>query len=188
MTDEARLEEVGNGLAPVSEGWFIVNARDAAWLRSDAFGFRCKFDLDGRVAAAREGLDLVMFPEVGYTLAVLEPGKPSGMYHAESSQEGFLVLSGECIAIVEEEERTLRQFDFFHSPAGTRHVFVGAGDGPCVLLMVGNRVETTDDWITYPRSDAALARRAGVERETDSPREAYAPFGHWQTGGEKPAL
>jgi len=38
VVDEARLEEVGSGLAPVSRGWFVVNAGEAAWVRSDAFG------------------------------------------------------------------------------------------------------------------------------------------------------
>ncbi|HEX4525763.1 MAG TPA: cupin domain-containing protein [Gaiellaceae bacterium] len=186
MAGEARLERVGNGLAPVTEGWFVVNARDAAWVHHDAFGFRCKFDTDGRVASARPGLDPMMFPEVGYTLAVLEPGKPTGMYHAESSQEGFFVVSGECVAIIEEEERMLRQFDFFHCPAGTRHVFVGAGEGPCVVLMVGNRVEQDEHWIAYPVSNVASKRGAAVAEETNSAHEAYATFGHWQTGGERP--
>ena len=62
---------------------------------------------------------------------VLWPGEPNGLYHAEGVQEGFLVLSGECTLIVEEEERPLRQWDYFHCPADTSHVIVGAGDGPC---------------------------------------------------------
>ncbi len=130
----------------------------------------------------------MLFPGVGYTLAVLEPGKPTGMYHAESSEEGFLVISGECLAIIEEEERPLRQFDFFHCPPGTRHSFVGAGDGPCLLLMVGSRAGRDERWITYPASEAAAKHGAAVEAETASPREAYAPFGHWQTDGAKPEL
>jgi uncharacterized cupin superfamily protein len=185
MPDEARLEQVGNGLAPVTEGWFVVNARDAAWLQHDAFGFRCRFETDGRVASAREGLEPQMFDQIGYTLAVLEPGKPTGMYHAEESQEDFFVVSGECLAMVEEQERRLKQFDFLHCPPGTRHIFVGV-DEPCVVLMIGNRVGHRG--IVYPRSDVALARGAGVEQETNQPREAYAPFGHWQTGGAKPEL
>ncbi len=186
MADEARLEEVGNGLAPVTPGWFVVNARDAAWIEHDAFGFRCRFETDGRVAAARDDVEPHMFAEVGYTLAVLEPGKPTGMYHAEDQQEDFFVVSGECLAIVEEQERRLRQYDFLHCPPGTRHVFVGVADSPCVLLMIGNRVG--ERGIVYPRSEAALARGAGVEQETHAPQEAYAPFGHWQTGGAKPEL
>jgi uncharacterized cupin superfamily protein len=186
MTEEARLEQVGNGLAPVTPGWFVVNAREAAWITHDAFGSRCRFETDGRVATAREGLEPQMFPEIGYTLAVLEPGKPTGMYHAEKSQEDFFVVSGECLAIVEEQERRLQQYDFLHCPPGTRHIFVGLSGSPCVLLMIGNRLG--ERGITYPRSDAALAHEAGVGRETHSPQEAYAPFGHWQTGGPKPKL
>jgi hypothetical protein len=30
MVTEARLEAVHSGLAPLTEGWFVVNARDAA--------------------------------------------------------------------------------------------------------------------------------------------------------------
>ena len=186
MTEEARLEQVGNGLAPVTPGWFVVNARDAPWIQHDAFGFRCKFETDGRVASAREGLEPEMFAEIGYTLAVLEPGKPTGMYHAETTQEDFFVVSGECLAIVEEQERRLRQFDFLHCPPGTHHIFVGLNDAPCVLLMIGSRVG--ERGIIYPRSEAARAHDAGVEHETDTPHEAYAPFGHWQTGGPKPEL
>ena len=75
-----------------------------------------------------------MFEQLGFTLAVLEPGKPTGMYHAESSQEDFLVLAGACLLLVEEEERGLRAWDFVHCPPGTRHTFVGTGDGPCVIF------------------------------------------------------
>ncbi|HEY9450933.1 MAG TPA: hypothetical protein VIQ60_14375, partial [Gemmatimonadaceae bacterium] len=41
MVQEARLEEVGSGLAPISPGWFVVNVGEAAWVRHDAFGGRC---------------------------------------------------------------------------------------------------------------------------------------------------
>jgi uncharacterized cupin superfamily protein len=177
---EAHLEDVGSGLAPVSEGWFVVKVREAAWLTNAAFGARCVFESDARVLRIRGDLIEQRFPDVGITLAVLEPGRPSGLYHAESAQEDFLVLAGACIAIVEGEERRLRQWDLLHCPAGTAHVFVGAGDGPCVLFMVGAR--TSGKTIVYPRSDAALGQGAGVEEEMLSPREAYRPFPHWQLG------
>jgi uncharacterized cupin superfamily protein len=121
-----------------------------------------------------------MFDQLGFTLAVLEPGKPSGMYHAETSQENFLVLAGTCLLVVEEHERELRAWDFVHCPPGTRHTFVGTGDGPCVIFMTGARRE--GDTIVYPVSETARARSAGVETETDSPAEAYAPFTHWRLG------
>jgi uncharacterized cupin superfamily protein len=173
--DEARLEDLGSGLAPVSEGWFVVNARDAAWLTNEAFGARCIFEADPRIVRGSDHAP-VRFPELGITLAVLEPGKPSGLYHAESAQEDFLVLSGECRAVVEGSERRLRAWDFLHCPPGTEHGFAGAGDGPCVLLMLGTRPPGRS--IRYPPSDLT----ASVETETDSPREAYAPYPHWQRG------
>ncbi|HTO25828.1 MAG TPA: hypothetical protein VMJ49_07985, partial [Gaiellaceae bacterium] len=71
MVEEARLEDVGSGLAPVSPGWFVVNAGDAAWLRNDAFGARGKFDSDVRVLAERPDVEPHPFAEIGYTLAVL---------------------------------------------------------------------------------------------------------------------
>jgi uncharacterized cupin superfamily protein len=180
VIEEARLEDVGTGLAPAGPGWFVVNAADAAWVRNDAFGNRCVFESSDRVLMDRPDLEPQYFTQIGYTLAVLEPGKPSGMYHAESSQEDFLVLHGTCLLIIEEQERELRAWDFVHCPAGTNHTFVGTGDGPCVIFMTGARRE--DDTINYPRSDVARARGAGVETETPDPREAYARFGHWRLG------
>jgi len=180
MVEQATLEEVGSGLAPVSDGWFVVNAGASAWVRNDAFGARCTFEASPRVLGERPDLEPHMFQEVGYTLAVLEPGKPSGLYHAESLQEDFFVLSGECLLLIEGEEHPLRAWDFVHCPAGTEHIFVGAGDAPCVLFMAGARREGKT--LLYPRSDAALARGAGVETETTAPREAYAPLPSWRLG------
>lgn len=177
---EARLEDVGSGLAPVSPGWFVVNAADAAWAHNEAFGNRCVFESSHRVLQERPDAEPQYFDQIGYTLAVLEPGKPSGMYHAESSQEDFLVLAGTCLLIIEEEERELRAWDFVHCPRGTNHTFVGTGDGPCVIFMIGGRRE--DGTIVYPRSETALARDAGVETETPDPHVAYARFGHWRLG------
>ncbi len=130
---EAQLEDSGSGLAPASDGWFVVNVRDAQWLTSEngekrPSGSECSFE-----STKSE------FPQLGIRLHVLEPGEPNGLYHAESEQEAFLVLSGECTLLVEGEERLLRQWDFFHSPARTEHIFVGAGEGPCVIFMVGAR-------------------------------------------------
>jgi uncharacterized cupin superfamily protein len=180
VVDEAPLADVGTGLAPAGDGWFVVNVSEAAWVRNDAFGGRCVFESSPRVIAERPDLDPRMFDQIGFTLAVLEPGKPSGMYHAESGQENFLVLAGTCTLVIEEEERPLRAWDFVHCPPGTTHTFVGAGDGPCVIFMVGAR--HPDRTIVYPRSDTALARGAGVEVETPSPAEAYARFAHWRLG------
>ena len=107
-----------------------------------------------------EGRD-VAFGQIGYSLCVLQPGQPSGMYHSETEQEDFLVLAGECLLLVEEQERRFAPWDFVHCPPGTAHIFVGAGDGPCAIFMAGARREGAG--ILYPRSELALTHRAGVE-------------------------
>ena len=131
---EARLEDAGSGLAPVTGGWFVVNVRDAEWFTSEKRGAACWF-------ANEYGDSPVEFPQFGINVTVLEPGQ-SSVYHAESNQEAFLVLGGECRLLVEGEERRLRAWDFFHSPPWTEHAFVGAGDRPCAILMVGAHVES----------------------------------------------
>ena len=180
MPDEARLVDTGAGLAPQGEGWFVVNVAEATWMRHDRFGARCNFEVDGRLAHERPDLEVQQHPQLGIRVHVLEPGKPSTMYHRESDQEDFLVLSGECLAIIEGEERPLRAWDFVHCVPNTMHSFVGAGAGPCVMLMVGARSE--EGTILYPRDDVALKHSAGVETETDHPPQAYSPFGHWRSG------
>ena len=163
MVQEARLERTEYGLAPATEGWFAVNVRDAAWMTDEVFGDACVI----------EG-DAVAFAQVGYTLAVLQPGQPNGMYHREDDQEDFLVLSGECLLLVEGEERRLQAWDFVHCPGGTEHIFVGAGEGPCVIFMSGGRAHRGS--AVYPRNATALRHGAGVEADTTESREAYAPF------------
>ena len=165
---EAPLEDNGSGLAPAGEGWFVVNVREAQWLTSEdgekrPSGSECSFE-----SAKAE------FEQLGLRLHVLEPGEPNGLYHWESKQEAFLVLSGECRLLVEGEERILRQWDFFHSPAGTEHIFLGAGNAPCVIFMAGAR---GDEWhVTYLVSELAQRYGAGADRELHSPTEAYVDF------------
>ena len=117
----------------------------------------------------------VEFEQVGIHLCALEPGEPMGMYHWEADQEDFLVVNGEALLIVEGEERPLRRWDFVHCPAGTGHVIVGAGSGPCVIVAVGAREhQDAAGWGGYPVDDAARRHGAGVEAETTEAAEAYA--------------
>jgi uncharacterized cupin superfamily protein len=162
MVSEASLVPTESGLVPEGEGWFVVNAREARWFESDAFDRYCRFQGD------------VHFPEVGFNISVLLPGRPGCMYHGEDTQEDFLVVSGECVLLVEGEERRLRAWDLFHAPAWTEHVLVGAGDGPCVVVAVGARKPGSK--VVYPQSDVADAHGAGVPETTESPEEAYARF------------
>jgi len=166
---EAPLDDSGSGLAPAGDGWFVVNVRDAEWWTSETFGSRCGFE-------SQE----FWFRQLGINLSVLEPGEPRCLYHSESQQEAFLVLSGECKLLVDGVERLLRPWDFFHCPAGTEHVFVGAGDGPCAILMVGARSE--DEQLLYPVSELAARYGASAEEETPDPEQAYSRFESPQRG------
>ena len=171
MVPEALLERAAAGLAPAGEGWFVLNAREARWLQGEGVSASCEFE------GARE------FPQVGIFLRVLEPGNPIAMYHWEADQEDFLVLSGRALLIVEGEERPLRQWDFFHCPAGTKHIIVGAGDAPCVVFAVGAREHQADaDWGGYAVDETALRHSAGVEEETTDPAQAYAQFPRREPG------
>jgi len=173
MVEEARLEQLEAGLTPVTDGWFVVSIPDAAWVTNEALGAACIFEGDD-----------VSFPDIGFTLAVLQPG-PATMYHREANQEDFLVLAGACLLLIEGEERPLKAWDFVHCPPATEHGFVGTGDDPCVIFMTGARKGWPDKGIVYPRSELALLRGTSVETETTVPAEAYAPFPKWQPGPPK---
>jgi uncharacterized cupin superfamily protein len=169
MTEEAQLQETPAGLEPVGDGWFVVNVGDAAWMTHEAFGSGCVF----------EGPD-AEFPELGININVLQPGQPLCLYHEEAAQEAFVVLGGECLLLVNGEERPLRAWDFFHSPAGTEHVIVGAGDALSIVLAVGARHQP--ERLRYPVSELAAKYGASADEETTEPRQAYARFSRAQAG------
>ena len=158
---ETPLAKTPEGLAPEGEGWFVVNIADARGMRSAKFGQAVRF----------EG-DETLFSGFGINVRLLQPGQPNCHYHRESNPEAFLVLDGECIAIVEDRERPMRKGDFFYAPPGTAHVIVGAGEGPCAVLMVGLRDEA--EQVEYPVSEVAARSGASVEQQTDDPAVAYA--------------
>jgi uncharacterized cupin superfamily protein len=161
--DESPLEDAGSGLRPVAEGWFVVNVRDAEWWSSQTRGARCSFENE-------YGDPPVEFAQLGINVTVLEPGQ-TVLYHAEANQEAFLVVSGECALLVEGHERRLGPWDFFHAPPWTAHAFVGAGEGPCVIVMAGSR---SAGEVHYPVSELAGRYGASVREETSDWREANA--------------
>ena len=148
------------GIAPDGDGWFIVNVADAAGLHSERFGDGCRFEGSTR------------FEELGFNIRVLQPGQPASLYHRETAAEAFLVIAGECVAIVEDLERPMRAGDFLHAPPGTAHVLVGAGNGPCVIAMAGARKDSVE--LLYPESEIAARHGASAEVETSDPATAYA--------------
>jgi uncharacterized cupin superfamily protein len=161
---EAKLEQTEHGLVPKGEGWYVLNLHAAEWRHADGRGAACVVadDFEGRRRHAAQ---------LGFNPFVLMPGEPMARYHWEGDQEAFLVVSGEAVLVVEGEERPLRAWDFVHSPPQTRHVIVGAGSGPCVVLAVGARQH---DELGFPADDVAKRHGASVEEDTMDGGAAYA--------------
>jgi quercetin dioxygenase-like cupin family protein len=159
---EAELKKTDAGLVPQGEGWFVLNARDASWIRSEERGQDTDFE------GGQE------WAQLGFRIQVLAPGQ-RGMYHGERGQEDFLVVSGECVLVIEGEERRLKAWDFVHCPPWTKHVFVGTGDAPCVIVMTGSRVGGFE--VLYSVNEVAAKHDASVLEESSSPDEAYARWG-----------
>ena len=150
--NEARIDTTPEGKLPAGDGWYVVNLGEVAWEALPGFGAWRAFG-------------------PGVNVHVLQPGEANGLYHAEDAQEGFLVLSGECVAIVEGEERRLGKWDYFHSPPGTAHITVGAGEEPCAILMFGSPDPSRKiEWIA---NETAAKHGASVARTTDRASEAY---------------
>jgi uncharacterized cupin superfamily protein len=164
VTEEAQIDQTEEGAVVASRGWYVLNLGEVAWK---------KHDVAGRWTVLEP--EEARFEHYGINVHVLEPGEPNARYHSETSQEDFLVLSGECLLLVEGEERRLKAWDFFHCAPGTHHIFVGAGAGPCAILMVGARIEGEE--LHYPRSEQAARYGASAPTDTTDPREAYSDWG-----------
>jgi uncharacterized cupin superfamily protein len=174
MTEARIVPAEGGGMMPDGEeGWFVLNAKDAHWLDGDLGKFT---NFEGKS---------FRFPQLGVNLNVMAPGEPMTMYHREDAQEDFVVLSGECIAIVQGEERPLRQWDLLHCPPGVEHAIVGAGDGPSLVLAVGARTGAEDDGLFYPADPVARKHGAAPEESTSKPQDAYKPFTFRDCGYEE---
>ena len=142
--------------------WFTGSLEDAQAMKHPVLGLGFLFG---------EAFPREKFQDFGINVRVVEPGQPTALYHAENAEEMFLVLSGECLAIVDDEEVALRQWEFLHCPPGTPHVLIGAGDGPCAILMVGGR--GGEPGLRYPVSEVAARHGVSVDTETDDFEEAW---------------
>jgi uncharacterized cupin superfamily protein len=175
---EAKLTATEDGVVPEGEGWFVLNARDARWMHTDSLGSCVTFEGEPR------------FAQLGLNVNVLRKGEGGAMYHGELRQEGFLVLAGEGVAIVEGQERPLKAWDFLHCPPWTAHTLVATSDEPFVYVAIGARGE--EKGIVYPVNEVAQRHGFGVERETKVPAEAYEGKGEISRGpyreGDLPEL
>jgi uncharacterized cupin superfamily protein len=144
-------------------GWYVLNMRDAVWKHATGRGAVCLVLDDFEEAPRAEQLGVNPF--------VLMPGEPMALYHWEADQEAYLVVSGEAVLIAEGEERPLRAWDFVHLPPHTKHVVVGAGNGPCLILAVGAREHGE---LGFPTDETARRHGASVDEDTTDGGVAYA--------------
>ncbi|MBA3400846.1 MAG: cupin domain-containing protein [Actinobacteria bacterium] len=168
MAPESKLEKTEHGLVPTGEGWYVLNMRDAEWRHADGRGAVCVVADDFEGWRRESG-------QLGVNPFVLMPGEPMARYHWEADQEAFLVVSGEALLIVEGEERPLRAWDFVHCPPSTKHVIMGAGSGPCLVIAVGARAHDGEpDSLGFTVDEVARRHRASVEEDTMDGEVAYA--------------
>ena len=166
--DEARLEDVGSGLAPVSPGWFVVNAAEAAWVRNEAFGGRCVFESTPRVLAERPDVEPQFFPSSGSRSRCSSPASRPACTTPSPTRRTSSCSRARACCVIEEQERELRAWDFVHCPGGTRHTFVGTGDAPCVVFMMGAGARTA-------RSSTRARRRRSPTAPASRPRRPSRP-------------
>jgi uncharacterized cupin superfamily protein len=168
VVPESKLEKTEHGVVPKGGGWYVLGMRDAEWRHAEGRGAVCVVadDFEGWRREA---------DQLGINPFVLDPGEAMAMYHREADQEDFLVVFGEALLIVEGLERPLRAWDFVHCPPNTRHVIVGAGSGPCVVIAVGSRAhDGQPDSLAFPADEVAKRHGASVEEDTMDGGVAYA--------------
>lgn len=169
----SRLKRVGEASTedgvPTTAGWFVVNARDARWLHNEMRAV-CRFGGEGEAH----------FDDLGIGLYWLQPGKPMSLYHHEAGQEDFLILRGECILIIEGNERAAKTWDFAHCPPRTPHTIIATGAEPALVLAVGARKEKGS--ARYPVEPTAVLHDAGVPDASTSATAVYARFGEPRPG------
>lgn len=159
---EAQSQSTDEGLVPRGEGWFVLNARDVSWTTSQERGQDTNFEGEQE------------WTELGFRIQVIGPGQ-RGLYHGERGQEDFLVVSGECVLVIEGQERRLKPWDFVHCPPWTKHAFVGIGNENCVIVMAGSRANGFE--VLYAVSEVAAKYDASVLEETSKPKDARARWG-----------
>jgi uncharacterized cupin superfamily protein len=169
MVPESKPARTEYGLVPSGEGWYVLGLRDAEWRHADGRGAVCLAldDFEGERQAE----------ELGVNPFVLGPGEAMAMYHWEADQEDFLVVAGEATLIVEGEERQLRAWDFVHCPPNTKHVIIGAGTGPCVVIAVGARERSSEpESLGFTVDELAKRHGVSVDEDTTDPDAVYGPL------------
>jgi uncharacterized cupin superfamily protein len=98
----------------------------------------------------------------GLNVDVVEPGMLNGFPHCHSAEEElFVVLEGDGVCLLGDEEHPVERGTVVSRPAGTRvaHTFRGGAEG-MTILVYGTR--EPNDICYYPRSGRVVLRGVGV--------------------------
>src|SRR4051794_31491989 len=95
---EEPMEDREHGRRAAGGGGIVLTVADSNGIGSDRSGPFTAFETPDHP-----------HPHFGIGVHILWLGQPNGLYHEEDTQEDFLVLSGECILLVEEQERRMRR-------------------------------------------------------------------------------
>ncbi len=99
------------------------------------------------------------------------------MCHWETEQEDSSCSWGEALLIVEGRERPVRERDLWIARRRRTALFVGAGDGPCVILAASSpQFQASGPQGKYTLDDAASRHNACPDEETQDSGVAYARF------------
>jgi uncharacterized cupin superfamily protein len=152
----------------ISRTPFVVHVDEGQWIGNGAHAFMAP-EAQGEQPTER-------FPQFGVSVDVLDPGEGASYHRELWEDETFLILAGECDLVIEGELYRLGPGTFVHCPAGTAHVFVGAGNSPCQLVMFGARglVPEGEEWGEYVPDAHADRFGLAVAERTSDPKVAYA--------------
>ena len=165
---EAAIEETPAGRC-ARRGWFVLSLIGARGFATDGHGAFCPFE---RPARARRLRPRRARAAARRAVGALPPRGRAG---------GLLVLAGECIAVVEEQERTLRAWDYLHCPAGTAHAMLGAGGAGARSYGRRASARRTSTTRSARRPPATASRRRC--RATTRARRPVAPAGPRERAG-----
>jgi hypothetical protein len=113
MAKEARLQKLDSGLAPVTDGWFVVNVRDAAWETNDHLGAMCAFEGESAPSPTSESTSAFSGPE-GEGCTTLNPHRrissswPVNVSCSSRTRSGRSRHGTSCTARQEPSTRSLR--------------------------------------------------------------------------------
>jgi hypothetical protein len=161
--NEASSEETPYGRYITSDGWFVLNIADALAVRNDEKG-GATYPLEPRESPFRDvGIRVPSSRRANRTRSTTPKACRKGFSCSRASaRSSWRRTNGRCGSGTTSTVQPVRA-----------SVIVGAGDGPCSILMLGARPDVE---VRYPVSEVAAKYDASAVKDTDDADEAYADW------------